>query len=91
MSSPHDCEHCHDYSRRCEDCGYCAHHGCEHCRHCSHHCCDREPTTTELIARRDWKALDERFGLLEHGGQTVILYVMIKALLEHEPRNGETG
>lgn len=54
-----------------------------HCPHDHEHPC-HEPTVAELIERREWKALDHRFGLLEHRGQTIILYAMLKALLDRE-------
>lgn len=56
------------------------------CPHCHHDCPHHEPTVSELIERRDWKALDCRFGELGHGAQNVILYEMLKVLLDKEAK-----
>lgn len=46
------------------------------------HCQPPEITIEDMIARRDWKALDSEFGGYQESGRPIILYKMLKALLD---------
>lgn len=55
------------------------------CPYCHPHCPSDEPTTQDLIKlgeRGDWKPLDSSFGGYQESGRPIILYEMLKALLE---------
>jgi hypothetical protein len=43
---------------------------------------ERDRHLDELIAKRNWPRLDSEFGLFEHRGQTVVLYKMLKRLID---------